>query len=160
MMNETQSHVAETPMKALFGMLEAGFPTSPAQDQISALAFEKMKPFKPQLMFGYRNRVKNPYQAVKPYWTLIMQQQKSYADLTLSWFDCIKSMAKIYREGQHNGEDLMHILNNFETPSGNLINACTSFLKGQSMTVEQICGRFYTLQDSPDSHTSNPELAS
>ena len=159
MMNETQSHVAETPMKALFGMLEVGFPASDTQDQLPSMNFEKMKPFKPQLIFGSRNRVKNPYQTVKPYWTLMMQQQKSYADLTLSWFNCMKTMAKIYRESRHNGEDLIQILKNFEAPSGDLINAYTSFLKGQSMTVQQICGRFYALPDFPDSHASISEQA-
>lgn len=80
-----------------------------------------------------------PFGAVKPYFRLMVRQQEIHHDLSLAWFDCLKRMTRIYREGSQNGDDAMRILDSCAAPSTNLMDAFSAFLNRQSEAVGHFC---------------------
>ena len=77
---------------------------------------------------------------IKPYWGLLLQQQKSHTDLSAAWFDCTKEMMKICRQGRSNGEDILEVWRNCQAPSTGMIDAFSKFLGGQSKALQQFYG--------------------
>lgn len=80
------------------------------------------------------------YAIIKPYWGLLMEQQKNHTDLSAAWFDCAKEMMKVCRQGRSDGKDMMEVWRNCEAPSAGMIDAMSRFLGSQTKALQQFYG--------------------